>query len=120
MWRGIALSLGVLVVGLLIERQVSSEYIAFLERDIMIEQGHRNIKEGMTEVEVARLINLEPDSVYQISDEPGVTQKNWEIKNHIGTLHRLLGLSPRHEKSYMELHLNFDRSGKLIRIYYGG
>lgn len=120
MWRTTALVLGLFIICLIIERQISSEYIAFLERDIMIEQGRRNIKEGMTELEVARMMNLEPDSVNQIYDQPDITRKGWDVSKHIGPIHRLLGLSPRHEKSYMELHLDFDRSGKLIRIYYGG
>jgi hypothetical protein len=111
----------VLIGGLFFERLIASEYITFLERDVRIEQAHRNLKEGMNEWEVMNLtIGLPPDGVYELDGEDNAIRRVWAVKEHIGLFHRLLGIEARDEKSYMELHLDFDKEKRLIRIYYGG
>jgi hypothetical protein len=114
---------GVLIfflAGLVLERQIASEYIAFLERDIRIEQTYRNLKEGMTAAEVMNLIVLPPDTVYEKEGGAGITGRIWSVKEHVGPIHRFFGIEARDEKSYMKLAVEFDRNMRLIEISYRG
>ena len=111
----------VLVVALCFERLIVAEYIAFLEKDVRIEQAHRNLREGMKEWEVMSLTaGLPPDGVHELEGEDNVIRRVWAVKEHVGPLHKFFGIEARDEKSYMELHLDFDKEKRLIRIYYGG
>ena len=110
-----------ILVAIAFERTIAAEYIAFLERDIRIEQAHRNLKKGMAEWEVASLTSgLPPDDVYELEGEDKVIRKVWSVKEHVGPLHKFFGIEARDEKSYMQMHLDFDKDKRLIRIYYGG
>jgi hypothetical protein len=121
MHRAITIFLAVLVLFLIVERLITAEYVAFLERDIRIEQAHRNLRIGMSEDEVMNLFTtLPPDGSFQVEGAPGHFEKSWVVENHVGTLHKLLGIEARDRKSYMELHLQFGPDKKLERIYYGG
>lgn len=119
MLRPLVIALALLVIGLIVERFFAAEYIRFLEYDIRIEQAYRNLEVGMTEEEVRNLIGFPPDNSSKVGAE-GTTVLRWAVREHRGVLHRLLGIEPRDEKSYMELFLDFDANGRLARIYYGG
>ncbi len=116
----IIIFLVVIIVALFFERQITSEYTAFLERDIQIEQAQRNLKEGMNEWEVMNLLVFPPDSIYNQEDNGSMRVLRWAVKEHVGPFHKFFGIEARDEKSYMELHLDFDKEKRLSRIYYGG
>lgn len=109
-----------IVVCLIFERMVTNEYIAFLERDIEIEQLYRSLQKGMTLGDLRNLSSMESDSVTKSEDESGAIVMRWTIREHIGPIHQFLGIQPRDTKSYMELFVDFDSQGRIVRIYYGG
>ena len=106
--------------GLIAERLSVAEYVRFLEWDVRLEQAQRQLKEGMSEGDVNRILLLPADEVRSDIDGNGTYAKIWSARRHVGPLHEWLGLEARDEKSYMELILRFDKNGILVWRYYGG
>lgn len=116
----ILIALLFIVAFLAVDRARLAELRQFLILDITLEENRPQLRYGMSADEAKRIVGLPPDDTYKPVDGSGKTELVWRPRKHVGIFHELFGMNVRDEKSFSELWLSFDASGKLFEIYYGG
>jgi hypothetical protein len=119
-----------LVATILIQNQLHKEKEQILGRNFWIAYHFGDLKEGMSKEEVLKTLGFPPEDVskdlgiasYEIfTMEDGTLRLHWSNYNAKGTLREFLGIKKEPKSSMdMDLHLDFDKDERLIRIYYGG
>ena len=110
----------VTLAALILERLAAQQYIEYLRASSRIEQARPMLKQGMTEAEVRSTIGFMPDRESTNFDETGTKVLVWSPKRQLGLLYQVSPFNKVDNKDFMDMFLDFDRRGHLVRIYFGG
>jgi hypothetical protein len=132
MRKYVFLSIVAFFVGtVLVQNQLNYEKAAILEENFWIAYKYRDIKKGMSKVEVFSILGFPPDAFVKAShfshasffeNEDGTFSLTWSNSQSTGSLRELLGITytPKTSSLEMNMHIDFDKDGHVTGVYYGG